>query len=376
MKKVYAKNKKTDCLLLIAAAFFAALGIFFSLKFSENTKLPYADVQLRAAKRMEKALEAVVDYCDKNSIAIQDEDINQTGLIGPEWTALTTSLGILDAKRTALAPDWAALMVKFYKDAGLKEGDTVCAGFSGSFPGLCIATICAANEMDLNIKAIPSIGSSMYGATREKLNIITILTLLQNESIIDCDILAVSLGGDFDSGGGNILFPDSRKIMMGIAENSGFQIIYEESVADSIKKRLSIYGDDVSCFVNVGGASVNMGIGSYGVAFPNGLVRTLKYIPSFEERGLMFEYLVRGVNVIHLLNIKDLAAKNGLSIDPTPLPKAGESFVYYTITKNKTPAFISVLITLMLIFILIHQKITFRKKAMDRIMEDINRRFS
>ena len=126
----------------------------------------------------------------------------------------------------------------------------------------------------------------------------------------------------------------------------------------------------------MGGASVNMGIGSYGVAFPNGLVRTLKYIPSFEERGLMFEYLVRGVDVIHLLNIKDLAAKNGLSIDPTPLPKAGESFVYYTITKNKTPAFISVLITIILIFILIHQKITFRKKAMDRIMEDINRRFS
>ena len=56
MKKVYAKNKKTDCLLLIAAAFFAALGIFFSLKFSENTKLPYADVQLRVQKGWKRHL--------------------------------------------------------------------------------------------------------------------------------------------------------------------------------------------------------------------------------------------------------------------------------------------------------------------------------
>ena len=38
-EKVYAKNK-TDCLLLIAAAFFAALGIFFSLKFSETRNYP------------------------------------------------------------------------------------------------------------------------------------------------------------------------------------------------------------------------------------------------------------------------------------------------------------------------------------------------
>ena len=36
----------------------------------------------------------------------------------------------------------------------------------------------------------------------------------------------------------------------------------------------------------------------------------------------------RGVPVIHLLNIKGLAAEYGLPWDPSPLPRAGEGDLY------------------------------------------------
>ena len=48
-----------------------------------------------------------------------------------------------------------------YQEAGLQPGDTVCIGMSGSFPGLGIASIAAANEMGVNVRVIASYGASM-----------------------------------------------------------------------------------------------------------------------------------------------------------------------------------------------------------------------
>jgi hypothetical protein len=58
-------------------------------------------------------------------------------------------------------------------------------------------------------------------------------------------------------------------------------------------------------------------------------------IPNHPERGLIFEYQNLGIPIIHLLNIRDLAVKNGIPIDPVPLPEAGEGDIYKRITYNK-----------------------------------------
>jgi hypothetical protein len=42
----------------------------------------------------------------------------------------------------------------------------------------------------------------------------------------------------------------------------------------------------------------------------------------------MYEFASRGIPVINLLNIRKLAAENGLPYDPAPLPRAGEGGVY------------------------------------------------
>ncbi|GAI91752.1 unnamed protein product, partial [marine sediment metagenome] len=57
-------------------------------------------------------------------------------------------------------------------------------------------------------------------------------------------------------------------------------------------------------------------------------------------RGLIFEYQNLGVPIVHLLNIRDLAVKNGLPIDPMPLPEIGEGGVYRQKSYNKAIIFL------------------------------------
>ena len=47
--------------------------------------------------------------------------------------------------------------------------------------------------------------------------------------------------------------------------------------------------------------------------------------------GLVQLFLKDGTPVIHLLNIKTLAADYGLPIDPVPIPPVGQGGVYYEI---------------------------------------------
>lgn len=349
MLKRYRIKKKADTVLLALLLTAAALGLIFTVNGKKRTSLPYCKTQFLAAERMNKTLGYLKELVLRNKIAIEEEDVNQTGLIGPEWTALTTSLGNPEAKRTALQPDWAALMVRFYKELGLEKGDEIAIGSSGSFPGLCIASLCAAQEMGLHARIIPSIGASMHGATREEFDIVTILEVTRKAGYIEYELLGVSLGGDFDKGGGNALFPESREELLKTAKRSGAHIIFADTLSLGIQERLMLFGEDIKCFVNIGGASANIGVGSDSVAFPNGLVRRVKSIPLSSERGLAFEYLIRNVPVIHLLNIRQLAEKYGIPIDPVPLTKAGETDVYFHIVYPKALPVLCLLFCLLML---------------------------
>lgn len=320
---------RTALLCLCLALMLALGGVYLTLHTQTRVRLPYADLQLAAARRMERAEAALLAYVNEQGIAMEKDDLNHTGLIGPEWTELTTSLGMLEAKRTALQPDFAALMVKYYQEAGLEPGDTVLCGMSGSFPGLCIAAVAAANEMDLDIRVIASYGSSMYGSTRLELTVVRTLDVARRAGIIDYELIAVSPGGDFDQGV-SILFPGSREMIFAMAEADGLLMIDEPDIPSSIQRRLELYGTEADCFVNVGGASANMGTSPYTLTFPNGLVTDPPRIPQNVDRGLTFEYAARGIPVIHLLNVRGLAEENGLPFDPVPLTVPGETDVYYT----------------------------------------------
>lgn len=310
--------------LAVAAAFLAAV-----LLTASREKGRIADKQLEAAQIMAGTQAYIRQRMQALGADLQSGDLNSTFLIGPEVTQLTTTNGSIEAKRTSLVPDMAAMMVRFYEAAGLEEGDTVAMGSSGSFPGLAIASIAAAEVMGLKIKVIASLGASMYGATRLEFNIFDILLSMREGGFADFELTAISQGSENDQGGGawdGFLFEGTREIFRRIcvetATETGSFFIDEPGLKDSIKARLELFGD-IDLFVNVGGAGACNGTTTRILDVPAGLVTHFDGIPEDETRGLVFEYLAQGIPVVNLLNVRQLASDNGIPYDPVPMPQPG-----------------------------------------------------
>ena len=315
--------------MAVALAFLAAVILT-----ARQVKSPIADVQYEAACNMTYAELYIRQRLEQMGIKAEADDLNDTLLIGPEVTELTTTNGAIEAKRTSLVPDFAAAMVRYYTQAGLKQGDTVAIGTSGSFPGLAIASIAAADTMGLKIKVIASLGASMHGATRVEFNIFDILAALRESGTADFDLVAVSQGSTKDQGGGawdGFYYEDTKALFREICEETaaetGAVFIDCADLEDSIRMRLELFGD-IDLFVNVGGSGASNGTTTRILDVPAGLVTSFSGIPEESTRGLVFEYLARGIPVVNLLNVRQLASDNGIAYDPVPIPEPGNSGVY------------------------------------------------
>lgn len=323
--------------------FWALIILLVGLLIIEQTKFivqtPYYNEQIQAAQLMKSSLEAVKEERLNRNIPLDiGLDPNKTGIIGKEYTQLTTTLGNLEAKRTSTNPAFAALLVKYFKEANLKKGDVIAVGASGSFPALILAALSAARVLELKPLIIYSVGSSEYGANIPEFTFVQMLDSLE-KNILPYKLLAISMGGYLDRAEG-MFYPDSQDTIKKIVQDSGTLVIYTDSVEENIQQRMQLYKrsakeQPIKAFVNIGGATPNYGNTNASITYPNGLVINGPKIPDHPERGLIFEYQNLGIPIIHLLNVRGLAVKNGLPIDPTPLPEIGEGGVYWRITYNK-----------------------------------------
>ena len=121
-------------------------------------------------------------------------DPNETGIVGEEFTPLTTSLGDVAAKRTAANPAFASVVATYFERAGLKRGDAVAIGGSGSFPAFVLASLCAARALDLRPLLIYSVGSSMYGANIPGFTFIDMLARLRADGLLPYSIVGGRAG--------------------------------------------------------------------------------------------------------------------------------------------------------------------------------------
>jgi len=331
---------KLSLIYLFWALIILLVGVLIVEQTKFTAKTPYYDEQIQAAQLMKSSLEAIKKERLKRAIPLDvGLDPNQTGIIGKEYTQLTTSLGNLEAKRTSTNPAFAALLVKYFKEANLKKGDVIAIGASGSFPALIMAALSATKVLELEPLLIYSVGSSEYGANIPEFTFVQMLDSLNEKNIIPYKLLAISMGGYLDQAQG-MFYPDSQKTIQYIAQVSGVYFINTDSVEENIQQRMQLYraasnGKPIKAFVNIGGATPNYGNTNASITYPNGLVINGPKIPDHPERGLIFEYQNLGVPIIHLLNIRNLAVKNGLPIDPIPLPEIGEGGVYRRISYNK-----------------------------------------
>ena len=316
----------------ILVLFIVSLLFFFFAKILPvGEKYLQTTTKIKASEIMKEAISALsLCLAEKNQKINQDFDINNTGLIGLENSPITTTLGSLEAKRTTTNPNMGALVVHLLHEAGVREGDAVAVGASGSFPALIVAVMSAAKAMGVNPVIICSLGASQWGANRPDFHLLNMLECLVSAGVFDFPPAAVSLGGERDVGEG---MPDeARDLLIRDIEDSGIVFIQEENLPANVRTKIQIYekhaGENgIKGFINIGGNWSNIGTSSEILNLKPGLVKTGR-IPPVKSRGLVFEMASQNIPVIHLLYIQGLVEAYGLPWDPAPLPDVGKGLVY------------------------------------------------
>jgi len=310
-----------------------ALGLllFALFKLVPPGSPPDKDAMLRAAEIMASAERAVRECREARGMAPDPaSDINRTGLIGIETSPITTTLGNLEAKRTTTNPNFAGLLARLLLDAGVKRGDVVAVGASSSFPALIVAVLAASRALDAEPLLVCSLGASQWGANDPRFDGLDILGCLERGPGPKGRMVALAVGGDEDRGAE--LTGEGRRILEDRIRSAGPPILDEPDLERNVGRRVRLYveaasGRRIGAFVNIGGSWANIGTDASVLHVAPGLTRVAE-IPPPGSRGVLQEMASRGVPVIHLLNIKGLAAAQGLPWDPSPLPRPGEGDLY------------------------------------------------
>jgi poly-gamma-glutamate system protein len=269
-----------------------------------------------------------------------EADPNRTGMIGAEFTAITTTLGDLASKRTATNPDFAAAIVRLLATLDLPRGAPVVIVVSGSFVGGDIAAIAAAEALGLRPIVIASLSASMWGATDPEFNLIDIVAALRARGVIRAHIAAAVLGGDGAVGGS--IDAAGVAALRAAAARDNVRLIEARPLAALIDALLGTIeaalaetgggeaksGTRPGAVINVGGALIGLGNCRESYEFPPGLTR--RPLPcTGGTPGVAMRLTNNGAPVLQVLNMRRLAVEWGLPFDPVPLPTPGNNRVVY-----------------------------------------------
>ncbi|MFK4784759.1 poly-gamma-glutamate system protein [Fusobacterium sp. MFO224] len=254
-----------------------------------SKKVEYYNEMLKAKNNVEILFGEIKNKKQELGIPFDKKlDINNTGMIGEEYTGMTTTMGDLDSKRLSTNSNFAAYFVKLFKESNLKAGDLVLVNMSSSFPGINLSLISALDTLNLKGVLVNSIGSSMYGANNEKFTFLEMAKYLEDKKLIENKISAYSWGGDWDVG--ENFLPEVKSQIEERIKDYGIKKFYNKNLEDNLKERYEYYNSfgEPKMFINVGGNLL------------------------FEK--LIKEYEIRGIKSISVLNLKFYGSKLGLSI--------------------------------------------------------------
>jgi poly-gamma-glutamate system protein len=263
-------------------------------------------------------------------------DPNRTGMIGQEYTPITTTIGELPAKRTATNPDFAAALVRQIASLALARGTPVVIVVSGSFVGGNIAAITATETLGLRPIVIASLSASMWGANEPEFNLTDMLSTLRERNVIRTRAVAAVLGGGGAIGGS--MDADGVAALRRSAARDGVPIVEARPVAaviDALLTRINATAGDArpGAVINVGGALIGLGSCRESHEWPPGLTR--KSLPCSDGTpGLAMRLAADGLPVLHIINMRRLALEWGLPFDPTPLPIPGNNTAIYGSAKS------------------------------------------
>lgn len=307
--------------VLVFMAFFSLMMVYIaSNSIVTHTSEGFEEKKL-ASEIMELGLKVLKKEVKARDITIFDDiDPNYTGLIFKDDTPIRTSPGDLESKQTVLKPNFAALVVGQFLDAGLVAGDTVAVGMTGSMPGANIAVLSACKAMDLYPVSIVSVGSSTWGATDPNFTWLDMETVLVKEGVFNQKSIAASMGGKGDClrRNGKRGGKEGRQLVKRAANRNGIPIIdyvlpiEDKNVSKSINHRIKIYTDErntlqnYSAFINVGGGVTNIGVSGKNKISKAGFLSPEMVLEMNPRNSIIRKFAKLGVPVVHISHIPQL----------------------------------------------------------------------
>jgi len=318
--------------LALAAALSIALWLALEQMLQRPIHPQFAEM-LMAARSMQTASRVL--WLEKEMRGLTPSmqvDPNRTGMIGQEYTPITTTIGELPAKRTATNPDFAAALVRQIASLNLARGAPVVIVVSGSFIGGDVAAIAATETLGLRPIVVASLSASMWGANEPEFNLIDMLAALREHNVIRTRAIAAVLGG----GGaiGNSMEVDGVAALRRSAMRDGVPIVEVRPVAaliEALLMRINAAAGDTTrpgLVINAGGALIGLGSCRESYEWRPGLTQRPPTC-SNGTPGLAMLLAAEGMPVLHIINMRRLALEWGLPFDPTPLPIPGNNRSIY-----------------------------------------------
>lgn len=344
MKK---REGKISILSLLIITAITILLMVIELNSKTKVEAKYHEEKLQAAQLAQNAFDVIKTKVVEMGIPIDRiNDPNETGLIGVQYSPITTERGELDTKLTSTNPNFAALVVELIKGSHVRKGDLVAVSLSGSFPALNISVLSALEILELQPVVITSVASSMWGANYPQLTYLDMESTLLENAILKTKTAAASLGGEDDVGRG--LSPEGRESIQDAAARNNVSIIEAANLNEMISRKIETYNThgEIKLFITAGERTTALAGSEAGI----GLIRknTIR-----TGTGLIAHFSKTGVPVINLADVNGLANAYGLLVAPIPLPKPGEGRLYYEYKYSVTFAIIATLILVFILFVVL-----------------------
>jgi poly-gamma-glutamate system protein len=310
------------------AALSATWGVGARVRLGSRDAVPPAlAAKARAAERTMQAAEQLIRQAKRDAGIEPAAEVGRdpSGLLGDELTPLVTTLGVLESKRIATNPAWARILTIRLQQAGIGRTSVVAAGFSGSFPGLDLAVSSACQALGADVIAVSSVTASSWGANQAGFTWPEVEQRLVSAGLIRRVSVAISMGGRGDRA--LDLEPDGRRqaerIMLATARSLGAETLNPRDYPTAIGERLEMYdrarrGRPIALYVNVGGSDASLGRSRAVLRLPSGFLPGVPFDFS-DGRGVMARFAERGIPVLTLLNIRDLALRWGVPLTGAPL---------------------------------------------------------
>lgn len=290
-------------------------------------------MKLRAVRLMQEAERAILDVKGEKGVTVDPRnDPTRSGIVGPQFTLITTDRGSQTSKSLAASPNFAAAVTQMMLQARVREGDLVAVGMTGSLPGMNLAVLSACRAIGAEPVIITSAGSSMFGATDPEMTWLDMETVTSAKRLWPFHTLAASLGGGGDVGRG--LSPAGRQLLVDAIQRNGARLLDPPTVFEAVRQRVALYdsvaagrGKPIALYVNVGGGVASLGGAQNGRLIPPGLSRRLT-TRNYPNRGVINVLGERRIPVIHLLQIEKLAREFEITDAAANPGKPGEGMLF------------------------------------------------